>query len=192
MISHTPVRFQKLLQKSDEFGFNMPSDEQVGSLLRTLVTSKPAGHFLELGTGMGLSLAWMAEGLDAQSQIVSIDNDQELINIVSPEFEQDDNISISCLDGTEWIKNYKGPALDLIFADAWPGKYELLDETLAILKPGGLYVIDDMLEQPNWPDGHAEKAQKLSDHLLSRKDLTVTQMDWSTGIFVCTKTPIAL
>lgn len=192
MISHTPVRFQKLLQKSNDIGFSMPSDEEAGTLLRTLVASKPGGQFLELGTGMGLSLAWMVDGLDAESQIVSIDNDQKLIDIVSPEFEQDDHVSISCFDGAEWIKNYKGPALDLIFADAWPGKYELLDETIALLKPGGLYVIDDMLEQPSWPDGHAEKAQKLSEYLLSAQNLTVTQMNWSTGIFICTKTQTAL
>jgi hypothetical protein len=30
-----------------------------------------------------------------------------------------------------------------------------------MLKPGGLYVIDDMLPQPNWPEGHAAKAEVL-------------------------------
>lgn len=188
MSNCTPIRFQKLLQKSDEIGFTMPSDELAGSLLRTLVAAKPGGHFLELGTGMGLSLSWMVDGMDLASRVVSVDNDQQLVDLVSPEFEEDTNVSISCIDGVEWVRNYTGPAFDLIFADAWPGKYDLLDETLALLKPGGFYVIDDMLEQPNWPEGHAEKAARLSEHLLSRADFSVTQMEWSTGIFICTKT----
>lgn len=170
----------------------MPSDELAGSLLRTLVTSKPGGRFLELGTGMGLSLSWIVDGMDAHAQVVSVDNDQQLIDLVCPEFDREDNVSITCTDGAEWISNYAGSGFDLIFADAWPGKYELLDETLALLNPGGLYIIDDMLEQPNWPEGHAEKADKLADHLLSRKNFTVTQLNWSTGIFICTKTTASL
>ncbi|MFB0907398.1 MAG: hypothetical protein QMB03_03790 [Spirosomataceae bacterium] len=57
-------------------------------------------------------------------------------------------------DGSEWIKSYSGDKFDLIFADAWPGKYSELKETLNLLKVGGFYVIDDMTQQPNWPDGH--------------------------------------
>lgn len=188
MIARTPIRFEKLLKKSNEIGFTMRSDKDAGALLRTLVTSKPGGNFLELGTGMGLSLSWMVAGMDSSSKMVSVDNDQDLVDLVGQEFEEETNVSITCRDGAEWVSNYTGPTFDLIFADAWPGKYELLEETLALLKPGGLYVIDDMLEQPNWPEGHAEKAQKLSDYLLSRQDLTVTRLDWSTGIFICTKT----
>lgn len=166
----------------------MPSDELAGSLLRTLVAAKPGGRFLELGTGMGLSLSWMVDGMDSNSHLVSVDNDQQLIDLVSPEFEQETNVSITCMDGVQWITDYTGPRFDLIFADAWPGKYELLEETFDLLKPGGLYVIDDMLEQSNWPEGHAEKAAQLSEQIKSRTDFSTTQLDWSTGIFICTKT----
>jgi predicted O-methyltransferase YrrM len=37
----------------------------------------------------------------------------------------------------------------LIFADAWPGKYSDLEKALKLVKPGGFYIIDDMLTQPN-------------------------------------------
>ena len=49
-------------------------------------------------------------------------------------------------------------SFDLIFADAIPGKYEHLNETLALLRRGGLYVVDDMLPQPTWPKDHAPRA----------------------------------
>jgi len=63
----------------------------------------------------------------------------------------------------------------------------LLQETLSLLKEGGFYVIDDMNPQPNWPNGHEEKANGLLDHLSQRNDLMVTFLDWSTGIVVGTK-----
>ena len=61
-------------------------------------------------------------------------------------------------DAYIWLKEYQGEKFDLIFADAMPGKYDLFDEAIQLLKSGGMYVIDDMLPQPNWPAGHAEKA----------------------------------
>jgi len=52
---------------------------------------------------------------------------------------------------------------------------------------GGFYVIDDMNAQPNWPEGHQEKVNKLIDYLEKRNDFNLTKMNWSTGIVVCVK-----
>jgi hypothetical protein len=56
-----------------------------------------------------------------------------------------------------------------------------------MLKAGGLYIVDDMLPQSNWPDGHAAKAEKLVLELGSRSDLFLTRLDWCTGIILCVK-----
>ena len=56
-----------------------------------------------------------------------------------------------------------------------------------MLNKGGLYIIDDMLHQPNWPEGHDEKVSKLIDDLEKRKDLVLTKQNWATGIIVATK-----
>ena len=90
-------------------------------------------------------------------------------------------------DAYEWIKDYKGEKFDFIFADAMPGKYDLFDETIGILKNGGLYIIDDMLPQPNWPSGHDEKAAAFINQLEERNDLLITKLNWSTGIIIVTK-----
>ena len=76
---------------------------------------------------------------------------------------------------------------DLVFADAWAGKYTHLDDALRLLKPGGLYVVDDMLPQAGWPDDHREKAECLIKELERREDLTLTKMAWSTGVIVAVK-----
>ncbi|MEQ8551924.1 MAG: class I SAM-dependent methyltransferase [Cyclobacteriaceae bacterium] len=185
---HIPKIYPQLEAKCSEIGFTMPSDIYIGTLLKTLIASKPKSNFLELGTGISLSLAWMIEGLDKQSRLTSIDNDPKLIDIANEFFRQDERVELICTDGGDWIKQYRGEPFDLIFADAWPGKYSELDETLQLLKVGGFYVIDDMNPQPNWPDGHEEKARRLIMDLESREDLTVTKMDWSTGVVLCTKT----
>jgi hypothetical protein len=39
----------------------------------------------------------------------------------------------------------------------------------------------------NWPEGHAEKADRLVSTLASRTDLWLTRQDWATGIIVAVK-----
>ena len=167
----------------------MPSDFYIGVLLKTLITSKPGSNFLELGTGIGLSLSWMADGMDAGSKLTTIDNDPKLIEIAKSYFGKDTRINIICEDGTRWINNYHGSKFDLIFADAWPGKYSEIEKTLELVNTGGFYVVDDLLPHPNWPEGHLEKVEDLIEYLQKRKDFNLTQMNWSTGIIVAAKKP---
>ena len=182
-----PLAYEDLLEKCKEIGFTMPSDLYIGSLLKTLICSKPKANILELGTGIGLTLSWMIDGMDLDSKIYSVDNDPQLINIATDFFGEDERVNLICEDGSAWIKNYSGDLFDLIFADAWPGKYSDLDLTLELLKPGGFYIIDDMLSQPNWPEGHQELVYELIAVLENRKDLQLTKMNWSTGIIVVVK-----
>lgn len=165
----------------------MPSDLQTGSILRTLVTSKPGGSFLELGTGTGLSLSWIVEAMDSRSTVISIDNNEIYLSIARNFFGDDQRVSIICEDGSEWIKNNQDKKFDLIFADAWPGKYETLDETLFLLRKGGFFILDDMIHQPNWPAGHQDHVDRLIDYLSRRADLRLTKMNWSTGLIIITK-----
>lgn len=80
-----------------------------------------------------------------------------------------------------------GQKFDYIFADTWHGKYLLLDEVLEMLNKGGLYIVDDMLPQSNWPDGHQEKVINFIKYLESRNDLTLTRQNWATGIIIVVK-----
>jgi predicted O-methyltransferase YrrM len=182
-----PQNYKSIQEESCLINFSMPSDLKTGSLLRTLVTSKQNGCFLELGTGTGLSLAWIVEGMDKNSKIITIDNEEKYLLIAKKHFENDERVKILCEDGNNWIKKNQDKQFDLIFADTWPGKYETLDEVLSMVKIGGLYVIDDMLKQPNWPDGHQDKVNQLIDYLEKRKDLILTKLNWSTGIIIASK-----
>ena len=182
-----PKAYSRIDAETKSSGFTMASDPLTGTLLRTLAASKPAGKFLELGTGTGLSASWIIDGMDDRSGLISIDNDEAFLSIACRQLGKDKRITFVLTDGAEWFANNKHLRFDFIFADTWHGKYLLLDEALLMLNPGGLYIIDDMLPQPNWPEGHGEKALKLVDVLERRSDLYLTKQHWATGIIIAVK-----
>ena len=182
-----PQAYAEIDKSTKQSGFTMASDVLTCSLLRTLAGSKPSGKFLELGTGTGLSTSWILDGMDQSSTLVSVDNDKNFLSIAEKYLAEDERLKLVCLDGGEWITQNKNNKFDYIFADMWHGKYLMLDEALAMLNEGGLYIIDDMLPQPNWPDGHAEKATQLIKNIEQRNDLKLTKQSWATGIVIAVK-----
>ncbi len=168
-------------------GFDMASDIAVGALLRTLAAAKPAGRFLELGTGSGLSTSWILDGMDEKATLESVDNDKALLDIAGKHLGGDGRLTLHYSDGGDFLHEKAGERYDYIFADTWHGKYLLLEETLEMLNRGGMYIVDDMLPQPNWPEGHAEKANQLTQYLRERDDLAVTRLNWASGVIIAVK-----
>ena len=184
---HSPSVIPAIQQDTTASGFPMASEPLTGSLLRTLAATKPAGAFLELGTGTGLSTAWILAGMDQDSRLITMDNDEAVVAIAKRHLGHDPRVSFHVADGAEFLATLHGRTFDFIFADTWPGKYDHLDEALALLKPGSIYVIDDMLPQPNWPPGHDVKATNLIATLEQRADLTITKINWASGLIIATK-----
>ena len=182
-----PRVVQAIQQDTVASGFTMASEPQTGSLLRTLAATKPAGAFLELGTGTGLCTAWILDGMDRQSTLTTVDNDAAVLTIAQRHLGNDLRVTFHLSEGSRFLETLRGQTFDFIFADTWPGKYHQLDEALTLLKPGGLYVIDDMLPQANWPAGHDVKAAALISTLEQRADLTITKLNWASGLIVATK-----
>ena len=182
-----PSFYLEIDKATKEHGFTMSSDILTCSLLRTLASTKPAGRFLELGTGTGLSTSWILDGMDSSSSITSLDNDDILLKIAQSYLGHDRRLHLVHSDGEEWIMANLGQKFDYIFADTWHGKYLLLDEVLEMINKGGIYIVDDMIPQPNWPEGHQEKAEKFVEYLEKRVDLFVTKQHWATGIIIAVK-----
>jgi predicted O-methyltransferase YrrM len=182
-----PKSYTQIQQATIESGFTMASDLATGSLLRTLAALKPSGKFLELGTGTGLSTSWILDGMDSDSKLISIDFDEAVLDVARRFLGSDPRLDLQLIDGEEWVLSNREQHFDYIFADTWHGKYLLLDEVVTMLKPGGIYVVDDMVPQPNWPEGHAEKAENLIKTLELKTNLNITKLSWSTGIILATK-----
>lgn len=185
-----PAVVEKILSETVAIGFEMASEPLLGSLLRTLAASKPRGNLLEIGAGTGVSTAWLLDGMDKDSQLVAVENDSTVASIAQKYLGQDQRLTFRVEDARAFVETlYKGSSqkFDLIFADTWAGKYTHLDEVLYILKSGGFYVVDDMLPQKNWLEGHELKAISLVSELERRHDLTITKLNWASGIIIATK-----
>ena len=184
-----PEIVQDILVKTEQIGFQMVSEPLVGALLRTLAVSKPSGRFLELGTGTGVSTEWILSGMDLQSTLLTVDNDAELVAIAQEQLGKDSRVEFHVEDGGAFIEKLSNSKklFDMVFADTWAGKYTHLEETLQFLKSGGLYVIDDMLPQSNWPEGHELKVSALIAELEKRSDLSVIKISWASGVIIAAK-----
>ena len=168
---HYPAVLKSIEPETKSLGFDMASDPAVGAFLCSLVASKPGGTILELGTGTGISTAWLAAGLQAEAKLVSVDNDPAVQAIAQTYLGGNPQITFCLSDGADFIEALEPFQFDLIFADAWPGKYSHLDKTLLLLNPGGLYVVDDLLPQDNWPEGHQKNVDAFVCYMATRKDL---------------------
>ena len=184
-----PAVVKELERAARTLGFTMSSDLLTGSLLRTLATSKPAGDILELGTGVGMGTAWLLAGMDAATHLTSVDRNEGTTAIAERFLGSDRRALFVLMDGIAFIRacHAQRRKFDLIFADTYPGKFEMLDDTLALLKRGGLYVVDDLNPQPDWAAEHAPKVEQLIRALEQRDDLHITKLNWSSGLLIAAR-----
>ncbi|WP_041855922.1 O-methyltransferase [Candidatus Korobacter versatilis] len=182
-----PKVLKHLLEQTRELNFSMASEPLVGSLLRSLAASKPGGRLLELGTGTGISAAWILDGMSDDATLVSVDNDAAVQDVARRALGNDRRLTVVTQDGTAFLKKQTAASFDFVFADAMPGKYEGTELALSLVKPGGIFVIDDMLPQPNWPEGHAAKVPVLIDLVAKDKRFETTPISWASGVVVAVR-----
>ena len=60
---------------------------------------------------------------------------------------------------------------------------------LALVAPGGFYVIDDLLPQAGWPVDHALRVAALRDDLAARRDFVRAALAWAIGIALMVRKP---
>ena len=186
-ISHVPHGLAAIQSDTDEIGFRLASERKTGSLLRALAASKPGGRFLELGTGTGVGTAWLLAGMDHNSRLVSVDMDPNVQDVAKRHLGKDTRVTFHLGDAAAFLATAT-ERFDLIYADAWPGKFTHLDRALSLLNRGGIYFGDDLLPQPNWPEGHAPRVPALIEDLEGRSGFVATKMAWASGLMMVVRT----
>jgi predicted O-methyltransferase YrrM len=186
LVTHAPATVPAIRADTAGLGFDMASDARTGALLRVLAASKPGGRLLELGTGTGAATAWLLDGMTADARLVSVDADPAVQAVARRHLGGDPRLVLVTADGGAFVRDTR-ERFDLVFADAWPGKYEHVGAALALVAPGGVYVVDDMLPQPNWPAGHQARVDDLLAWLDAREDFTTVRLRWSTGLVLATR-----
>lgn len=183
-VRRTPATLDAIGSDSRALGFAMASEPRVGALLATLAASKPGGRLLELGTGAGHGTAWLLAGMDGGARLDTVDSDPAVVAVARRHLGADPRVTFHVGDGGELIDRLPPEHFDLVYADAWPGKFTHLDAALALLRPGGIYLVDDLLPQPSWPDGHASRVPTLLDALEHRPELVTVRLAWSSGLML--------
>jgi predicted O-methyltransferase YrrM len=182
-----PAALSGIERDTAAVGFTMISEHKTGALLRMLAASKPGGMFLELGTGTGASTAWILDGMDTAARLVTVDNEAKFVEIARRHLGHDRRVTFELDDCGSFLRGLGGHQFDFIFADTWSGKFNHLEDALELLNRGGLYVIDDLLPQSNWPDGHAPKVPVLINQLETDPRLVLCKLSWSSGIIIATR-----
>ena len=182
-----PATLDALLRRTHELGF--ACEARTGSLLRVLAASKPGGRLLELGTGTGVGTAWLLDGMDEAASLVSVDADARVQAMARERLGADSRLTLVEADALAFVAAQAPRSFDLVFADAWPGKFEGLEAVLALLRPGGFYIVDDLLPQPNWPTGdHAARVRLLLATLSAQAQARMAALAWASGLAVLVRT----
>ena len=180
----TPKHYENIIEKSQEVHFEIYSQEDLGILLRFLTASKNEARVLELGTGTGLALSWILDGLGAKGVVVSVEKEAQYLELAASFFGEDSRLQLVHKDAHLWVNENKTTRFDIIFADTWTGKFTELETVLNMVKPGGFYVVDDLNQQPDWPRGHQDKVILLLDKLKCQKDFYTLPLDIGSGFMV--------
>ncbi|MFJ6785880.1 class I SAM-dependent methyltransferase [Streptomyces yangpuensis] len=184
-----PARLEAILADADQAGFAMSCEDRTGSLLATLAASKPGGRLLELGTGAGAGAAWLTAGMDAGARLTTVETDPAVQAIARRHLGADPRIEFVTADADAWLTAAApaGERYDFAYVDCRPGKYHRLDDLLALLAPGALYVVDDMLPQATWPGNHQPRVDGFFERLPEVANFRATPMRWASGLVVAAK-----
>ena len=182
-----PATLAQIEARTRDLGFDMASEPRTGALLRALAASKPGGRLLELGTGTGVGTSWILAGMDAGSTLTSVDFDPSHQEVADECLGNDSRLTLVLEDALGFLKRQPAASFDFVFADAIPGKYEGLEECLKVVKPGGVYVVDDMTPLPKWPKAHVERVALLINQLAGDDRFAIAPLDWATGVIVAVR-----
>jgi predicted O-methyltransferase YrrM len=183
-MARTPPALAAIQAETARLGFSMASEPKTGALLAVLAAAKPGGRLLEIGTGTGIGTAWLLSGMDASARLDTVDTDRAVVDVARRHLGSDPRVAFRLEDGAAFLARADPDTYDLVYADAWPGKFTDLDAALGCIRQGGFYVIDDLLPQANWPAGHAAKVEALLADLERRRGFAVVRLAWASGLML--------
>ncbi len=123
---------------------------EMQSLLKFLLAMKEPEEILEVGTAIGFSALLMSEYGPKDCHITTIEKYEKRIPLAKENFKKagkEDAITLLEGDATDILKALEG-TYDFIFMDAAKGQYiHFMPDILRLLKPGGLLVSDNVLQE---------------------------------------------
>jgi predicted O-methyltransferase YrrM len=181
----------KARDKSKELGLSAIG-QGVGSLLKFLASTIDASNVVEIGTGTGVSGLWLFRGMNSAGVLTSIDSDQERQRAAKEIFSEagiaSNKIRLIAGRAIEVVAKLTDNAYDLMFISGDKLEYEtLLDQSLRLLRPGGILVFNNILDDSNSADNEAVNA--VSEKIKDDSRLVSVMLPSGSGIIASSYRP---
>lgn len=175
-------------------------DAEVGGLLHVLAAAIGARRILEIGAGIGYSGIWMARALQPDGLLVSFEINPVRARQATANFARagiGDRANVMVGDARRLVAKVAGP-FDLIFNDGDKRQHAAMhDRLVALLRPGGLLVTDNILwdgevvpgfvAAPARPDDETRAVAAHNERLVSDARLRTTIVPLRDGVAISVK-----
>jgi predicted O-methyltransferase YrrM len=175
-------------------------DAEVGALLRVLATTVQARRILEIGTAIGYSGIWLAGALPDDGTLFTMEINPDRAATARRNFARagvENRTNILLGDSALLVAKVSGP-FDLIFQDGAKGHYlRMLDRLVALLRPGGLLVTDNVLwsgevvpgyvDHPSHDEADTRAIAEYNERLAADPRLKTTFLPLRDGVAVSVK-----
>lgn len=144
-----------------------------GAFMALLVRLIGARRILEIGTFTGYSSTAMALALPADGRLVCLDVSTEWTDVARRAWADagvDDRVELRIGPAVESLRTLDDDAFDLAFIDADKTSYDAYYEgCLRVVRPGGLILIDNVLQGGRVADSDAEDENVVAIRALNVK-----------------------
>jgi O-methyltransferase len=188
LLANEPPEHEELRKLRERTGTMSVARMQIapeqGHFLAFLARLIGARRTLELGTFTGYSALAMALALPADGRVVTCDINVEWVNIGRPYWDRTGvagKIEVMIGEANETLKQMESEGVehfDLAFIDADKGRYDCYYESaLRLVRPGGLIVLDNMLQHGRVADPHESNVNPVAVRKLNAKIASDERVD---------------
>ncbi len=167
----TPPLVERAAALATALGFHNSCTPETGRLLHVLAGMRGRERVGETGTGLGYGAAWIVSALDPSVPYYTAELDEARAASAAELFRDDEQVHVLAGDWHDVLGRHA--PFDLLFHDGSKRRPELDgEETLRLLAPRGLIVMDDLTPGRSGPD-------PVRDFWLNRPDLAATELQVS-------------
>ena len=180
-------------QKNEEIP-QMISGQLVGNFLKSLIKLLRAKRIVEVGTFTGYSALQMAEALPKDAEIHTCELMEKHAKTAQSFFDRSDygyKITIHQGPALNSLEQLQAGSFDMAFIDADKTNYlEYYQRCLALIKKGGVIILDNMLwggDVLDPQDDDAKALRKTGDFIQSDNRVFNTLLPIRDGLMLCIK-----
>lgn len=175
----------------------MCSGHLQGRVLKMLTGMIRPKRVLELGTFSGYSALCIAEGLEDDARLITIEVDDELEDFIREAIsksEAGERIELMIGDAMQIVSEMREESFDMIFLDADKKRYpDYLGHCMRLLTPGGYLIADNTLwdghvvEESYNKDGQTQGICKFNDMVAALPDAEKVILPLRDGLSIIRK-----